>query len=61
MMVEVANQASRAGSWNTFLPILWEAMRFGKPKLIDFQLYFSMWLIPQEMRRSFRALVTKKL
>lgn len=60
MMVEVANQASIAGSWNTFLPILWKSIRFGKPNIIDFQLYFSMWLIPQEMRRSLRALLSQR-
>lgn len=60
IMVEVGPRAAQGGEWNSFLPLLWEAMRLGDPKLIDFLLYFGMWLIPQEARRSLRALFGKR-
>ena len=60
IMVEVAAQASQAGEWQEFLPLLLEAIKLGKPQLIDFLLYLGIWLIPQETRRSFRALLSKK-
>ena len=60
IMVEVGSQASREGEWREFWPLLSEAIQLGKPKPIDFVLYFGMWLIPQEARRSFRALLSKR-
>lgn len=60
IMVEVGPRAAQGGEWNSFLPLLWEAMRLGEPKPIDFLLYLSMWLIPQEARRSLRALLGKQ-
>lgn len=60
IMVEVGAQASQAGAWREFLPLLLEAIELGKPQLIDFLLYFGVWLIPQETRRSFRALMSKQ-
>lgn len=60
IMVEVGPRAAQGGEWNSFLPLLWEAMRLGEPKPIDFLLYFGMWLIPQEARRSLRALLGKR-
>lgn len=60
IMVEVAAQASQEGEWQEFLPLLSESLKLGKPQLIDFLLYVGIWLIPQETRRSFRALLTKQ-
>lgn len=60
IMVEVAAQASQEGEWREFLPLLSEAIKLGKPQLIDFLLYLGIWLIPQETRRSFRALLSKQ-
>jgi glycosyltransferase involved in cell wall biosynthesis len=60
IMVEVGPRAAQGGEWNSFLPLLWEAMRLGNPKPIDFLLYLSMWLIPQEARRSLRSLLGKR-
>ena len=60
IMVEVGAQASLEGEWREFLPLLSEAIKFGKPQLIDFLLYLGLWLIPQETRRSFRALLSKQ-
>lgn len=60
IMVEVGPRAAQEGEWNSFLPLLWESMRLGNPKPVDFLLYFGMWLIPQETRRSLRALLSKQ-
>lgn len=60
IMVEVGPRAAQGGEWNSFLPLLWESIRLGDPKPIDFLLYLSMWLIPQETRRSLRALLGKR-
>lgn len=59
LILEVGNQAAKSAGWRTFLSILWEAVRLGQPKPIDLQLYFGMWLIPQETRRALRALFGK--
>lgn len=53
----VSPVASSEGDWNAFLPLLREAVRYGKPQPIDFLLYIGMWLLPQQIRRSLRALV----
>lgn len=60
IMVEVGAQAAQERAWKEFLPLLSEAIKLGKPQFIDFLLYLGLWLIPQETRRSFRALLTKQ-
>lgn len=60
IMVEVAAQAAQEGEWQEFLPLLSEATKLGKPQLIDYLLYLGLWLIPQDTRRSFRALLSKQ-
>ena len=60
LMVQVGSQAAYQREWKEFLPLLWEAIRYGKPKAIDFLLYLGMWLIPRETRRSLRGLLGKK-
>lgn len=57
ILAEVSSRAALAREWNAFLPLLWESVRFGKPRLADIGLYLGMWLIPQEVRRSLRALL----
>lgn len=60
LMVEVGAQAATQGEWQAFFPLLWEAMQLGRPKPIDFLLYFAMWLIPKDTRRLYRILRGKK-
>lgn len=60
IMLEVGSQASRQGQWMAFWPLLWEALRIGRPKPIDFFLYLGMWLLPQDTRRTLRALLSKR-
>jgi hypothetical protein len=60
VMVEVGAQAATQGEWQAFLPLLWEAMKYGRPSPIDFLLYFAMWLIPKDTRRLYRVFRGKK-
>lgn len=60
ILVEVGAQAAQESAWQEFLPLLMEAVKLGKPQLIDLLLYLGLWLIPQETRRSLRALLTKQ-
>lgn len=60
IVTEVAPQASNAGDWKSFWPLLKEAIQFGRPRQIDVLLYLGMWLIPQESRRWLRAALTRR-
>lgn len=60
ILVEVGSQASQEGEFRAFLPVLWEAIRHGRPKPIDFLLCLGMWLIPQQSRRTLRRVFNFK-
>lgn len=60
ILAEVSSRAALARDWNAFFALLWESVRFGKPRLADVGLYLGMWLIPQETRRSLRTLLVDK-
>lgn len=60
ILAEVSARAALIRDWNAFLPLFWEAVRRGKPRFKDLGLYLGMWLIPQEARRSLRALLVDK-
>jgi len=60
LMVEVASQASRSGDWKAFWLLLRESTRLGRPKFVDFKLYFALWLIPQGTRRWLRSRLAKE-
>jgi hypothetical protein len=53
----VSPVAAREGDWKSFWPLLRETIRYGKPQPIDFLLYGIMWLVPEQVRRSLRALL----
>jgi glycosyltransferase involved in cell wall biosynthesis len=55
----VSPVAAREGDWNAFWPLLRDTVRYGKPQPIDFLLYVGMWLVPQQVRRSVRALLAR--
>lgn len=59
ILAEVSSKAAFAGEWNAFFPLLWEAIRHGKPLPMDIILYFGMWLISPKTRRWLRNLLTK--
>jgi len=56
----VSHSASFVGDWKAFFPLLWEAIRWGKPRPMDISLYLTMWLIPQELRHQIRSILIKK-
>ncbi|MFL9456404.1 MULTISPECIES: glycosyltransferase family 2 protein [Nostocales] len=60
ILAEVSARAARTGDWKAFFFLLWEAIRFGKPQLMDIFLCLGMWLIPTEKRTWLRLLLTKK-
>ncbi|MFN6561629.1 MAG: glycosyltransferase family 2 protein [Nostoc sp. ChiSLP01] len=55
----VSHSASLVGDWKAFLPLLWEAIRWGKPRPVDICLYLTMWLIPQDLRQRIRSVFNK--
>jgi hypothetical protein len=42
------------------LPILWETLSLGKPRIFDIFLYVLMWIVPQELRQKLRFLLKSK-
>lgn len=55
LLTEVASRASSTNTWEQLLPILWEALRLGRPRLRDISLYFGLWLIKPKMRSWLRS------
>jgi glycosyltransferase involved in cell wall biosynthesis len=60
LLSEVGSRAAGDRAWNQFLPLLQEAIRFGKPRLMDYWLFLGMWLIPSNLRGWLRSLLGKK-
>jgi hypothetical protein len=60
MIAVVGPTASTEGDWLAFLPILWETLSFGKPRVFDIFLYMLMWMVPQELRQKLRFLLKNK-
>jgi glycosyltransferase involved in cell wall biosynthesis len=56
IMTQVTPQAAREKQWQVFWSLLKEAFNYGQPKPVDLILYFLMWFIPRNIRRSLRAL-----
>ena len=48
--------ARQAGGWEAFWPLLQEALRFGRPKAIDFLMYAEAWLVPDKVKQGLRNL-----
>ncbi len=60
MIAVVGPTASAERDWPAFLPILWEALSLGKPRIFDIFLYVIMWIVPQELRQKLRLLLKSK-
>lgn len=60
MVAVVGPTASTEGDWQAFLPILWETLKIGKPRVFDIFLYVLMWLVPQDLRQKLRFLLKSK-
>jgi glycosyltransferase involved in cell wall biosynthesis len=54
IFANVSQEASAQGDWKAFWPLLQEAIRYGKPRSIDFLIYMGMWLVPRKSRRWLR-------
>ena len=53
ILTQVSRIANRERDRTAFWPLLQEAVRRGKPRVIDLLLYTVMWLIPREARQRF--------
>jgi glycosyltransferase involved in cell wall biosynthesis len=60
MVAVVGPTAATEGDWQAFLPILWEALVIGRPRLFDIFLYMLMWMVPQDLRQKLRSLLKSK-
>jgi glycosyltransferase involved in cell wall biosynthesis len=60
MAVTLSSQAAWQRDWSAFLPLLRETIFGGSPRLMDFVLFFAMWLVPRRLRHGIRALVTRE-
>ncbi|MGR3278643.1 glycosyltransferase family 2 protein [Acaryochloris marina NIES-2412] len=59
VMVEIGAQAAKSSDWKAFLYLIQEALKGGKPSFIDWFIYLGIWLVPQDFRRSVKALFQK--
>jgi glycosyltransferase involved in cell wall biosynthesis len=60
ILVEVGSQAAQQQQWKLFPKLLKLALTQGKPNAIVLLLYLAMWLLPLELRRKIRAILTRK-
>ena len=60
LLAEVSSYAANQQVWLAFFSLLFEAVRFGKPKFKDVFLHFGMWIFPPQVRKIFRQLLIKK-
>ena len=49
-------QASLNKDWQAFFPLLWEAIKDGKPRLIDLVSFIFVWFFPINLRHKVRSL-----
>jgi hypothetical protein len=59
ILTQVSRIANREGDWRAFWPLLREAVRFGKPRVVDLLLYAVMWLIPRQARHRLVVLASR--
>lgn len=59
MMTVVSSLAAREKDYRAFWLLLRQAVQSGKPQPIDLLLHMGIWLIPQDARRQFRALLKR--
>lgn len=57
----LTRQASITGDWKAFFPLLWEAVKDGKPRAKDFLSFILVWLVPLELRQKLRTLIVEKV
>ena len=54
LLTDLSAAASNQRDWSAFFPLVASAFRNGKPRSIHLALYFGMWLLPLDLRRSIR-------
>ncbi|GAA6618741.1 glycosyltransferase family 2 protein [Scytonema sp. NUACC26] len=59
ILTEVSARAARSHDWKAFFLLLWEAICFGRPQLVDIFLCFGMWFLPRNTRDWLRRFFTK--
>jgi glycosyltransferase involved in cell wall biosynthesis len=53
----IAPQAAKKRDFRAFFQLLFQAVRYGSPRLIHLGLYFVIWLVPMELRQNLRSRV----
>ena len=56
----VGPRAASEGAMSAFLPLLYRAFRYGRPRPIHIMAYLAFWLLPAGFRRRIRAAVTPR-
>ena len=56
IMTWLSSDAARQGDWKAFYFLIREALKHGKPSLIDTIIYFGNWVIPRSLRSRAAAL-----
>ncbi len=54
LAITVSSQASRAGEWRAFLPLLNRMTMGGKPKARDLMFFFGAWFVPRWVQLAVR-------
>jgi glycosyltransferase involved in cell wall biosynthesis len=60
LLIEISAHAAAQGDWAAMGLLLREAIRYGKPRLIDFGFFLGMWFISPGLRSWLRHLVLRK-
>jgi glycosyltransferase involved in cell wall biosynthesis len=56
----VAPQASSEKAWSAFFPLLWQLSTFGSPRWRDLGMFMGAWVVPTQLRHTFRNFVHAK-
>ncbi len=59
LLTILAPVAARQAGWKAFWPLLQEAVRFGRPRVIDFLMYGEVWLVPERVKGWLRDLFNR--
>jgi glycosyltransferase involved in cell wall biosynthesis len=54
VLYQIAAEASEQRDWRAFPLLLFEALRHGSNRLIDYVIYLAIWLLPRPRRRRWR-------
>ncbi|MEM7769121.1 MAG: glycosyltransferase family 2 protein [Cyanobacteria bacterium P01_A01_bin.37] len=60
VLIYVGSQAAGQLDWGAFGFLLKEALREGNPRIIDFIHYSVLWLFPEQVRKSLKAMLSGK-